>query len=92
MKFKKEFMQNLVWDDEDGAEIIEDNIVENSRWSILHAIVFKINDKFYTSHYSVGATENQPETPYEYEDNEIECQEVIPVEKTVIKYIPADQG
>ena len=40
-KFTKEFMQNLVSDDHsEDAEIIEDNIVDTSRWSEIHDIIF----------------------------------------------------
>ncbi len=88
MKFKRDWLQDLVWDDVDDAEIMENEIVDTSRWSIHHAVVFKLkcNEKFYQTHYSVGATENQDENPYEYDPDEIECKEVFPVEKTVIVY------
>jgi hypothetical protein len=89
MKFKKEDLQNLVWDDCDEAEweIIEDTIIENSRWSILHRLIYKYDGKFYQTSYSVGATENQDEQPFEYDDDIIECREVEPVQVTVTKYV-----
>ena len=82
MKFSKEFLRNL--DD----EIISDQIIENTRWSILHERIFKHDGKFYQTIYSVGATEIQDESPYEYDGDEIECTEVRPVEKVVIVYEP----
>lgn len=88
MKFKKEFMIDLVYgelEDED-ASIVEDKIIETSRWSVIHKIVFKFNDKFYESNYSIGATEMQDEGPYEYSKNEIECPEVRLVEKLMKVY------
>lgn len=84
MKFKKEFLINklgLPFNCDEGI-LIEDNIIENDRWSILHEIIFKYNDKFYKTCYSIGATEMQDEKPWEY-DNEIECTEVRQVEKLV---------
>ena len=86
MKFKKEFMQEVAYDEAEGVEIIENNIVDNSRWSVIHKIIFLFKDKFYQSSYSVGATEQQDESPYEYDDEEIECSEVKPVSKTITVY------
>lgn len=89
MKFTKEFLQDLNWGSfrsNKEVEIIEDEIVETSRWSVHYRMVFKFEDKFYVTYYSRGATESQDESPYEYDDDEIECQEVFPVTKTVTVY------
>jgi len=93
MKFHKEFMQNVAYDDEPTVVKVEDDIVDNSRWSIHHAMIFKIvdesselNGRYFQSAYSVGATEQQEEQPYEYAgDGEgmILCEEVELVEKLV---------
>lgn len=88
MKFKKQFMQDTVYGD--GAETIQKTITSHSRWSVGHEIIFKHNNKYYQSYYSVGATENQDEAPYEYSDDEIECPEVFPVEETVVVYRTKD--
>lgn len=85
IKLPKKFMQGILWDEHDEATIVSDEIVDNSRWSIIHDLTFKYNDKFYNTSYSVGATEQQDESPWEYED-EVVCHEVTPVEKTVIVY------
>lgn len=83
MKFSKEFLLELKW--QDGVSIIEDDIVGHSRWTVEHTCIFKYEDKFFRTNYSVGATESQYSEPYEYEDNEIECEEVFPkeVRKTI---------
>jgi hypothetical protein len=81
--FAKDFLLDVLGDDD---LIISDVIVENSRWSILHELTFKHEDKFYQVCYSVGATEQQDESPWEYEKGEIECDEVIPVQKTITVY------
>jgi hypothetical protein len=54
---------------------IKDDVIGNDRWSVHHEIIFKDEDKFYKTYYSVGATECQDESPWEYEDN-VECTEV----------------
>lgn len=65
---------------------IKDTIVDTSRWSEIHEIVFAYDDKFYETGYSQGLTEMQDESPWEYED-EIECYEVELKEVTVKKWI-----
>jgi hypothetical protein len=54
----------------DRLQFVSDDIVENSRWSILHDVVIRdsVNGKFYRDTYSVGATENQDESPWEHDD------------------------
>ena len=88
MKFKKEFLQALAWDDYDEAEVelIQNEMVDTSRWSIHYESVFRYKDNFYKTSYSVGATESQDESPYEYEGDEIECKQVFPVEKVITVY------
>ena len=88
MEFKKEDLQLMVYEDHDGEvfEVIEDEIIDTSRWSIIHRMVFKLDGKFYESSYLKGATEQQDEQPYEYDEDVIECDEVFPVEKTITVY------
>jgi hypothetical protein len=85
MKFKKEDLKALVYEDFDSEvwEVIENNIVDTSRWSTIYEMVFKYQDKFYQTGFSRGATESQDESPYEYDGDEIECKEVVQVEKVV---------
>lgn len=68
------------------SNTIVDDIVDTSRWSIYHKIIFNDNGKFYETYYSEGATECQEETPWEYED-EIECYEVELKEVKVMKWV-----
>ena len=82
MKFSKEFLQD------DGGETVYDKIIGTRRWSVDHERVFSYEGRFYLTRYSEGATESQDERPYEYEDDEIECVEVFPFEKTVTVYEP----
>ena len=83
MKFKKEFLQEVVDEDTYEAEKIEENIIDRNRWSIYYEMIFKYKDKFYSTCFSRGATEMQEERPYEYDPDEIECYEVHQIWKTV---------
>ncbi len=66
-------------------KLITDTIIGHSRWSVEHELIFQYNNKFYKTHYQRGATEMQDERPWEYQDD-IECQEVKPMEKTIVIY------
>jgi len=80
MKFSKEFLLN-----EEG-KTIEDVLEGHSRWSLEYRRVFEHEGKFYSTTYRIGATEIQDESPYEYDEDEIECREVHPVQKTITVY------
>lgn len=84
MKFKKEFLIEL--EDSDGVEIISQDIIDQSRWSTHWRTVFKFQDRFYETFYSIGSTESQDERPYDYEPDEIEIDEVFPIQKTITIY------
>ena len=89
MKFKREELQRMAYEDSERLEIVERKISDSSRWSIHYSVVFRDNetDKHYSSYYSVGATEYQDESPYEYESEEVECQEVELKEVLVKKWV-----
>ena len=61
---------------------------KSGRWSIAHSMVFQIGTKHFMAVYSVGATEQQDESPWEYAGDEIECMEVQAVPVTVIRWLP----
>ena len=84
--FDKKLMTSILYDEVDGVEVIRDEIVDHSRWSVVHKLIFEYEDKIWSTHYSVGATEMQEEYPWEYEDK-VECIEVEPVEKTITDYV-----
>lgn len=84
-KFKREIMRDIL-DGGDG-EVILNEIADLGRWSVHYELTFKYEDKIWFAHYSIGATEQQDESPWEYED-EVECLEVRPVEKIVTVYEP----
>ena len=80
---------NFVGPDDECEEIYVNEIVDSSRWSIRYRLVFQYGDKVYQTYYSVGATENQDESPWEYDDK-IKCTEVLEVEVLVKKWVPVE--
>lgn len=88
--FNKEFLQAVLDRDAEGVELICDNLVESTRWSLIYDAVFKFEGKFYKTSYSTGATEEQWEAPFEYDDDIIECEEVKEVEYTAKKWVPVE--
>ena len=67
-------------------EALSDRIVDTSRWSEHHEILFEYENVFYLTSYSCGATEIQDESPWEY-DESVKCfvveKKIVEVEKFV---------
>lgn len=90
-KFPKEDLQDLLDTKKfDGYERISDEIVDTSRWSIHHYMIFKYEGNFYGVGYTRGATESQDEYPFEYEPSMVECDDLIAQTVTKIEYIPKE--
>ena len=87
-KFSRDYLKNEL--ELPYANTIVDNVIDVTRWSIVHEIVFADNGKFWQTTYSEGATEYQDERPWEYED-EVECVEVELKEVTVRKWVPVEE-
>lgn len=87
-KFSKDYLKDEL--DLPYSNTIIDKIIDTTRWSIVHEIVFEDNGKFYQTTYSEGATEMQDERPWEYED-EVECEEVELREVKVKKWMPIEE-
>lgn len=89
-KFSKDYLTdelNLPWWDEN---VVEDEIVDHGRWDIHHRLVFQdLDGTYWETTYWEGATEMQPERPWEY-DSEIECEQVEPKKVVVTKFLPVD--
>lgn len=88
MKLTKEQGQDLVYGDLEDWETVEEEIIDNSRWSIHHSGVFKHvpTGKFYRTGWSTGATESQDESPFDY--SEPELTEVVEREVIVKQFVP----
>ncbi len=81
-KFSKKFLTEELDLPCSSKHVVQDNIIDTSRWSNIHELIFEHEGKFYETSYSEGATEMQDEQPWEHED-EVECYEVQKVERTV---------
>lgn len=62
--------------DNDGI-VISDKITGSERWSTVHELIFRdpATDKVYRTNYSEGATEEQDESPWQFE-KAVTCQEM----------------
>lgn len=71
-----------------NIKLIKERLVDTSRWSKIYTRIYQdLNTgKFYQTQFSVGATEQQDERPYEYDGDFIEFQEVKAVQKTITIY------
>lgn len=97
MKFKKEDLQEIVWRrgyeiDGKPVTIVSKEIEDTSRWSVVHSHIFGWDGRFWYTSYSVGATEQQDESPYEYEEDEIECTQVFKVKRITVDYVTAEHA
>lgn len=74
--------------------IHEDNIIDNSRWSITHRVVFSFpgqdDGTAWEAFYSSAATEYQDEAPWEY-DNKVKCTLVRKMPVTVEEWCEVDE-
>lgn len=88
MKLTKEEGRELLQEDLDEWETVESQITYTSRWSIHHEGIFKHvpSNKYYSMCWSVGATEQQDEQAFEYDDPELT--EVEPYDKIVKAWRP----
>lgn len=61
--------RDILYEENDDFEIIQDKILETTRWSILNLLVIKrLSDgKFFSDGYRVGATEQQDEMAWEHD-------------------------
>lgn len=87
MVFSKDYLRDEL--DLPSSALVDD-IIDNSRWSIHHKIVFEDKGKFYQTYYSEGATEMQDESPWEYDDD-VECTEVELRDVKVKKWMPVKE-
>ena len=87
LQLTKEAARDAMSGDLEGFEVIKDKICDTTRWSVHYELIIKrVSDgKFFRDYYSAGATEQQEESPWEYDEPDFT--EVFPVTKEVIDYI-----
>lgn len=78
--FKKDYLLNELDLPYNSSLVVSDKIIDTTRWSTIHELIFKDDGKFWVTGYSRGSTEIQDESPWEYDGDEIECTEVHEVE------------
>ena len=88
--FKRDELKEVLDGDTETLEKVSDTLTGKNRWSLLHSLVFreKTTGRFFQVGYSEGATEQQDESPFEHEADDVEVVEVRPVERTVTVYEP----
>lgn len=84
--FSREKAKHIIWEDDDEFNVIEKRIEDTSRWSINYSVVVqRISDGlFFSSSYSIGATESQDQEAYEYDKPEFT--QVFKKEETITVY------
>lgn len=89
MEFMRDVMQSIANEDTDEFIKVEDEIIDHTRWSVVHEMIFQqiSTGKFYRSHYNRGATEMQDERPYEYDGDIIACEQVVKEEVMTSKWV-----
>ncbi len=89
MKFVKEEMRMLANEESDNFTKVRDAIVDHTRWSVVHEMIFKDNKtgKHYVVYFNRGATEMQDEQPFEYDNDPITCSEVESKEVTTVQWV-----
>lgn len=65
---------------------VKDEIIDHTRWAVMHYMVFEYEGRLFQTFYNVGATENQDHMPWDYDADPLECQEVRAVERVIIEY------
>lgn len=90
MKFKKIFLEALVYDELDPkvCRIVKDTIEYVGRTSVIHKLIFEKKGKYYAVSYTEGLAGYNDVPPFEYEPDDIECAEYRAVRKTLMVYEP----
>ena len=92
MKFRKEDLQDLVYDESTVLTKIRDEQVGSSRCTIEYNLIFRFEDAYYSAPYSIGSTEQQDQQAFEYEPDIIECFQVWPEIIETVKFTDQDPG
>ena len=90
MKFKKENLQKLVYDDCDTLTQIREEQTGSGRWTVENEMVFRFEGHYYRADYSEGATEQQDVTAFECDNDLIECDEVWPESRSIVVFTDQD--
>jgi hypothetical protein len=84
-KFKSQDLRDMLWGDSDSLKLVQDEITGTSRWATENTVVFEHDGHLFVSGYRGSVGDNEGDY-WDYED-EVECDEVFPVEKSVTVYM-----
>lgn len=87
--FSRDYLMNELGLPYDSDCVIEDTMIYHGILSIVHRIIFKDNGVAYRTYYDEPATKEQ-ELPL-WEDDEIECEEVFPIEVKQTVWVSHDE-
>ena len=64
--------------DSERIEVLKDSLIDSSRWSLIYEVIFLDGEdgKTWSTTYTTGATENQDQGPFEYDDEMVPCIEM----------------
>lgn len=87
--FPKELLKDILAEDTEDFELLEETLVESTRWSLHYEAIFKevATGKTYRTGYSTGATECQDESPYEYDADDVAVHEVEQIDVVVKQWV-----
>lgn len=73
-----------------GASVVRDDIVDTTRWGIVHKVVFRADGDLWEITFEEGATEYQEQDPFEYGPHTARKVEARKVEVTEYHPVIAD--
>lgn len=84
MKFKGQFLQDVVYGESETGKTVKQEMQGQRRWVTEFSEIFSFEGKFYQMLYDQGSTESCEQAPFEFQlEDDIECPEVHEVEKTI---------
>ena len=86
LKLSSEDARAILYGETDKGEVVEDKVVGNNRWDIIHDVVIKYDGRYWKGKYFVGATELQTNRPWEY-GSSVEFTEVEKVQIMVDDWV-----
>ena len=83
-KFSRDFLNSVTDREAEGVEIIREEPISHSRWDVGYETLFSYEGKVWKLYWSMGATESQDYSFFDYAPDEIECEEMVHVERTMM--------
>lgn len=79
--FKKDYLREILYD---ASNIVQNDVIEvDYKNNVYYELIFKEDEKFWRVTY----WENMYERPWEYDEEDIECDQVVPQKVLEDKYV-----